>query len=166
MKGLLPEDRRGDALRSQLNTILNKTDGRVVDILVIPDFVKLFKWEQQKSELEDLRKLVLADHGGFQCNTCFIPKYARHENSYQARMKKIERKIDKELENPYWNSGHAFVCFDSLESMNLVLTHYRQSPLRMLAISWQSLKSKVSSWFHPQRVRNVSTFDKFYDIDQ
>jgi hypothetical protein len=81
-------------------------------------------------------------------------------------MRKIERKIDKELEKAYWNSGNAFVCFDSLESMNAVLTHYRVSPFKYCALSLRSLKTKFQQLFAPRRERNVSTFDKFYDIDE
>jgi len=82
VKGLLPEDRRGDSLKHHLNNLLQNSGGKVIDCLVIPDFVKLFKWEQQKSDLEDLRKLVLCDSGSYSCNTCFIPQYARNEGKY------------------------------------------------------------------------------------
>ena len=150
-----------------MNTILAPTGGKVIDCLVIPDFVTLFKWEQQNSELEDLRKLTMASSGsGFTCNACFIPKYARDDRAYEKKMRKIEKKIDKELEKAYWNSGHAFICFDSLESMNLILKHYQQSPVSFCKVSWNSMKTKVQQWFSPARERNVSTFDKFYDIDQ
>ena len=166
VKGLLPEDRRGDNLKNQMNQILEKHGGKVVDCLVIPDFVTLFKYEQQKSELEDLRKLVYASGPGFQCNSCLIPAYAKKEEAYDRKMRKIERKIDKELEKAYWNSGHAFVCFDSLESMNAVLNYYRVSPLKYCALSVRAIKTKFQQLFAPRRERNVSTFDKFYDIDE
>jgi len=81
-------------------------------------------------------------------------------------MRKIERKIDKELEKAYWNSGHAFICFDSIESMNIVLNHYRVSPMNFCKLSMRSIKTKCQSLFAPRRERNVSTFDKFYDIDE
>lgn len=81
-------------------------------------------------------------------------------------MKHIERRIDKELERAYWNSGHAFVCFDTLESMNTVLEHYKPSPYNFCMLSLRSLKHKFNSLFQQPRERNVSTFDKFHDIDQ
>jgi hypothetical protein len=38
VRGLLPKDRRGDMLKNELNMILKSSGGRVLDVVVIPDF--------------------------------------------------------------------------------------------------------------------------------
>ena len=76
-----------------MNEILAPHGGKVVDCLVIPDFVKLFKWESEKSDLEDLRKLAIVSK-----QNCFIPSYAKKEKPYESKMRRLEAKIDFELE--------------------------------------------------------------------
>ncbi len=62
VRGLLPKDRRGDMLRNELDLILREKGGKVLDVVVIPDFQGLFDLEIEKKELEDLHILVSA-HG-------------------------------------------------------------------------------------------------------
>jgi hypothetical protein len=38
VRGLLPKDRRGDMLKNELNLMLQPINGKVLDIVVIPDF--------------------------------------------------------------------------------------------------------------------------------
>lgn len=49
-------------LRNELNLILKPVNGRVLDVVVIPDFQNLFDLEIEKKDLEDLNVLVNA-HG-------------------------------------------------------------------------------------------------------
>lgn len=62
MKGLAAKDRRGNMLRNELNKVLEPSNGRVLDIIVIPEFQKLFELETEKRDLEDLHKLSIT-HG-------------------------------------------------------------------------------------------------------
>ena len=45
VRGLLPKDRRGDMLRTEINLILKPINGRILDVVVIPDFQNLFDLE-------------------------------------------------------------------------------------------------------------------------
>ena len=38
VRGLLPKDRRGDMLKNEINKILEPINGKVLDIVVVPDF--------------------------------------------------------------------------------------------------------------------------------
>jgi hypothetical protein len=49
-------------LKNELNLILRENGGKVLDVVVIPDFQSLFDLEVEKKELEDLHMLVSA-HG-------------------------------------------------------------------------------------------------------
>ena len=72
VRGLIAKDRRGELLRNELNVMLQPTQGRVLDVVVVPDFQRLFDLETEKKELEDLHHLVSA-HGTPGCCTrcCF-----------------------------------------------------------------------------------------------
>jgi hypothetical protein len=72
VRGLLSKDRRGDLLRNELNLMLEPVKGKVLDVLVVPDYQRLFDLETEKKELEDLHHLLSA-HGAPGCFTrmCF-----------------------------------------------------------------------------------------------
>lgn len=72
VRGLVGKDRRGDMLRNELNMMLQQVNGKVLDVVVIPDFQQLFDMETEKKELEDLHLLVNT-HGTPGCFTrcCF-----------------------------------------------------------------------------------------------
>jgi hypothetical protein len=38
IRGLVAKDRRGDMLRNELNMMLQQVNGKVLDVVVIPDF--------------------------------------------------------------------------------------------------------------------------------
>jgi hypothetical protein len=38
VRGLLPKDRRGDMLKNEMNLMLEPIQGKVLDVVVIPDF--------------------------------------------------------------------------------------------------------------------------------
>lgn len=66
VRGLLPKDRRGDMLKNELNLMLKPINGKVLDVVVIPDFQHLFNYEIEKKDLEDLNQLIAA-HGSPGC---------------------------------------------------------------------------------------------------
>jgi len=48
---------------------------------------------------------------------------------------------------PFINSGHAFVCFDSVTSLNIIIQHYRTSPVQNVKIFAYSIKEKFQRLF-------------------
>lgn len=109
-------------LRNELDTMLQPVNGRVLDIIVIPDFQRLFDLETEKKELEELKNMVSARGEGYGCtglvNRCcfglFWTNCNMNANAVEERLKTLEQEIDKEIEKPYLTSGHAFVVLDSL----------------------------------------------------
>ena len=55
VRGLLPQDKRGEHLKTMLNEVLGPFSGRVVDLINIPNFEELLELEGTKQDLEDLR---------------------------------------------------------------------------------------------------------------
>ncbi len=80
-------------------------------------------------------------------------------------MSKLEEKIDNEVMKPFMSAGHAFVCFDSVKSVDLCIKNFTVGPFAAMKLSYYSIKDKVSYAFKPYRNRNKSTFDKFEDND-
>lgn len=40
------------------------------------------------------------------------------------RLQEIEENIEEEIQKPFFSSGHAFVCFDSLASLRASIRHF------------------------------------------
>jgi hypothetical protein len=79
-------------------------------------------------------------------------------------MEKLENKLLDETLKPFKPSGHAFVCFDSIKSVNLVLQHFKLTPARYAKLLGNQIKEKVSSCISTsERDRGQSTFKKFED---
>ena len=68
---------------------------------------------------------------------------------------------------PFKPSGHAFVCFDSIKSVNLVLQHFRVTPVQYAKLMCLQLSDKVTQCLSTvtQRERVQSTFVKFEEQD-
>lgn len=60
---------------------------------------------------------------------CCIPLRYRNPESFKNRVDHLETKLLDETLKPFKSSGHAFVCFDSVKSANLVLQKFRIGPI-------------------------------------
>jgi hypothetical protein len=49
-------------------------------------------------------------------------------------MEELEDKLMQEILKPFQPSGHAFVCFNSIQSVNLVQQHFKMTPKRFFQI--------------------------------
>ena len=52
---------------------------------------------------------------------CCVPKRYKDIDSYNNKLDRLDDKLLKETLKPFKPSGHAFVCFDSVKSVNIVL---------------------------------------------
>ena len=59
-------------------------------------------------------------------------------------MEEYEILLDQETLKPFQNSGHAFVCFDSVASLNTILKNLRPTPKSHLKIFFLSIHNKLS----------------------
>ena len=102
--------------------MLKPVRGKVLDVVVIPDYQQLFDLEVEKKDLEDLNILVHAQGPPKACAKCCIRAlWTRSYDSIEERQHWLELEIDKEIEKPILSSGHAFVVLDSVNSLNFCL---------------------------------------------
>ena len=134
VKGVLPQDSTGLGIERHLNQILQKRSfnsgtsaGKVTSVLVIPDFTKQLALEAKMQDLKDLYMLLSAKNDS-RCCSCFIPSVYSNQDSYEKQMDAYDKELFDETMKPFINSGHAFVCFDSVSSLDAVIKHYRTTP--------------------------------------
>jgi len=65
--------------------------------------------------------LMNAEDGHMVHFNCCIPKRYQNPDSFKKRMEHLENKLLDETLKPFKSSGHAFVCFDSVKSVNVAL---------------------------------------------
>jgi len=85
--------------------------------------------------------------------SCLMPKSYLHQDSYDQAMEQFENELIEETMRPFVNSGHAFVCFDSVTSLNLILKHFRTTPMQNIKIFFVSIKDRfinIWRWFTGQ----------------
>ena len=59
-------------LKLEINRILDEVDGRVLDVVVIPDYQHLFEMEMEKKNLEDLHILSNTQGKPHKCTQCLF----------------------------------------------------------------------------------------------
>ena len=103
VRGVLPKDRRGDMLKNELNLLLQPVKGQVLDVVVIPDFQRLFDLEMEKKEVEDIHALTNAAHGNPPTCTkgCFRSLWTLRAGSFEKIQQELDSQIEKEIEKPF-----------------------------------------------------------------
>lgn len=71
VQGLIPQDKRGNRLVTQVNHFLRQFGGAVLGVVVIPDYQSLFHLEVKMRDLKDMRQLVDVHPTG---HRCCVPK--------------------------------------------------------------------------------------------
>ena len=51
--------------------------------------------------------------------------------------------MDHEIEKPYVSSGHAFVVFDSMESLNKCINYYNNNMSNALSLAYLSMQDRI-----------------------
>ena len=118
VKGLSPEDRSGNYLKHILDRVIGPAGGEVLAVHLVPDFVNQLELEGKILDLKDLQMLISAQDNNF---SCCVPRQLKNHDTFQSKMDRLEGRLINETLKPFKPSGHAFVCFDSIKSVNLVL---------------------------------------------
>ncbi len=96
--------------------------GEVLGVHLVPDFASQLELESKILDLKDLQMLITAQtYSGEAYFNCCIPHRLKNPTLFEERMDRLENKLLDETLKPFKPSGHAFVCFDSIKSVNLVL---------------------------------------------
>ena len=114
IKGIPAEDRTGNGLKTILENFLKDKGGRVVAMQLVPPFSKIFSIETKIKDMRYLQMLTSsAEEHFFLC----VPSKYLQEDRYEEKLEKYEEKLIDETLKPFVPSGHAFVCFDSINSV-------------------------------------------------
>ena len=107
-------------MRKKLELYLQNNEiGKVISIVLIPDYSKTIDLEIEKSELVDFKKIL--NRNDIEKNHCCFPKLYSSEESLKDHIEKLENKIKSFEEHQECMSGQAFVCFDSLLTAETIL---------------------------------------------
>ncbi len=163
--GVPQRDRKGVMLAKYLNGFVKPIGGRVLGVVVEPDFESLFRLEIEKKEMEEIANALQSRPVGC-CFRCLLPDYLRDtERSNEARTR-VDNEIQKETERPFLAAGHAFVCFDSAISMQCCLQEFKRvGLLDLLHMSCISCRDRCKACFGAARPRMTSTFGKYIEMD-
>ena len=163
--GLPQRDRKGIMLAKYLNAFLKPISGRVLGVVVQPDFERLFNLEIQKKEIEEIANVLQSRPMGC-CFRCLLPGYLKDPNKASDAKNRLDNEIQKETEIPFLASGHAFVCFDSTLSMQYCLQEFKRVSLfDALHMTCISLRERCRACFAGTRPRMTSTFGKYIEMD-
>ena len=107
-------------LKRKLDLYLEKNEiGKVVDIVIIPDFSNIIDYEIEKFELIDFKKVI--NHCNNNLNFPCFPKIYNSEESLNSEIERLENKIKSNDNSEEILSAQAFVCFDSVLSVETIL---------------------------------------------
>lgn len=143
VRGIAPHDRKGTTLIKKLNRELKFINGRVLAIINIPDFEKFFNLELEKLDLDDL--IMQPENKEPALKKCFVAKKYRSQQYYEKEKNAIEDKIEEQILKPVLSSGHAFVCFDTIESANYCLNKFRLNVSDGFKLTMKNLKDSCTS---------------------
>jgi hypothetical protein len=152
-------------LQRKLDLFLNKEDGggKVVDINFIPNYKGLLKLESKRTEITDLRNLIMNKETSC-VRRWFFPRVYRTEESIKKELDRIDKKMQTFTEMPVVSSGHAFICFDSLLSCYRCLNEFQETTWTSFQLKlkniWEGIKRKES-----ENIRSSGGFGKFQDED-
>lgn len=92
IKGVFPEDRKGELLCHEIGSYLDSIGtGRIVSCIIVPDFVKIMGLENDRKRVDDAQKLFVANEPAVR--RIFFPKKYRQESYYERKLKNIDDKV-------------------------------------------------------------------------
>lgn len=78
---------------------------------------------------------------------CCIPRRYKEDEDFEAAIEMYENELIDETMKPLIYSGHAFICFDSVASVNQILKHFKIVPGQRMTIFIQGVKQKIKDFF-------------------
>lgn len=127
----------GEGIEAYLNSILakycfgNNKPGKVLSTVIIPDFVRQLEIEMELLDLQDFKKIIEVDPP---LSSCIVPAKYKNQDAFEDKVEQYENMLQEQTMKPFLNSGHAFICFDSVQSVNIILKHFRTTPMQNVKI--------------------------------
>ena len=163
--GVPEKDRKGLLLTTMLNNYLKHFGGKILEVEIVPDIQKMFQNEMKRKDIEDISKLV---HSSFlNCPTrLLIPSKYLDSSQIKQAIDLLDINIQKETEKPFMCSGHAFVCFDSVHSMERCLQEFmRVDFFKTIKMGFFAIKERICNFINSRRFRTTSTFGHYAEMD-
>ena len=91
-----------------------------------------------KFDCEDLLKIPPSKEPI--AKTCLISEKYRSKEYYEKEINEIENQIDNEILKPVLSSGHAFVCFDTIDSANECLNKFKLNFCDGIKLTFRNIK--------------------------
>jgi hypothetical protein len=137
----------------------------VLAIQIVPPFAEIFKIEVKIRDLKDLNMLMINEDSR---SYCCIPSKYKNLASFEQTLEEYEEELVLETMKPFTSCGHAFVCMDSIYSVDACLTRFKTKPTAYLTYVKQLCWSMMNSVKTPitNRDRNVSTFIKIDELHE
>ena len=165
ISGIPVEDRTGIGLVGYLENLLSESSigGKVLAIQIVPPFADIFNIEVKIRDLKDLNMLMINEDS--QSFFCITNKY-KNLASFEQTREAYEEELVLETMKPFTSCGHAFVCLDSIYSVDECLTRFKTKPTAYFTYIKQLCASVLSSVKNPltARDRNLSTFIKMDEL--
>ena len=157
----------GVGLQAYLDRFLRQTGtGKVLDVQIVPPFHRILEIETKMRDMKDLNELL---YSGNTQSQCFIPSKYKDIDKFAAKMEQYDEKLVMETMKPYVPSGHAFVCLDTLSSVEACVSHFKLTPWRYVQFIWSAIRDNCCTccglFGTRSRVRNQSSFLDTDDIE-
>jgi hypothetical protein len=94
---------------------------------------------------------------------CCIPRKYKDADAFEVSMEGYENQLIDETMKPFSNSGHAFVCFDSVASLNSILKHFRTTPFQHVKMFFIGVSDKVGHFFRWMTGRDNASHHQLFD---
>lgn len=156
VRGLDIGDRSGGALARILQAFLQHRGGGVVEVYMVPDYQKLLELEIERQTAMCYKRILEDGNPRIEWRRRFL----RPEN-FEEMLAEIEAEMEEVTKSHYWNSGHAFVVFSSLEAAEKCLYNFRPGFNKAIMLGIRNLAEKYKTL---GRLRAFSTtFRRFED---
>jgi len=93
VRGMFPEDRRGDYLKSEVRRILDTMEGngKILATIVVPDFTRMIELENDRKRVDNAQKLYDAKEPAVR--RIFFPEKFRNPGYYEKRRAAIDENV-------------------------------------------------------------------------
>lgn len=153
-------DAKGTLLLQSIGEYIGKKGpkGKILQYLLIPDYSNLLFLEKKRLFLKDLRLISQIDDSILtkRCCSCCIKLDEKYDRDYYEQ-KNIEtlEEIQLETENPVISSGHCFICFNDIKTMEQCLQQFDEKSIRNMFLRfWLDLKG-LFCCFRQRKIRTA-----------
>lgn len=144
-KGLLLTDVKGTLLKRKIYEYLEsiKDNGKILAIIVFPDYSRLLKLEKQRLAIKDLEMIYTMEERKPSCFQRCFPQTFNSLEEYERKFIEVEKSMQEEIESVIESSGQCFICFNNMKTAENCLRKFNSaSPLLILYTFFINLRNR------------------------